>query len=631
MRLKHLFISEYKNLRDFELNFEDDNFLDIFVGKNGTGKSNLFEAIIEIFNHLHSFSDARSDINFPYKVSYEISEIRYDIEWTGTHLKLNGRLRRTNNRIPFPDHLLIYYSGHNRKIHDLIESYKVRALAGIRNPDITRSRYIYGVGTEYKETLLASILLKGEESLCRNHICDKLAISETGDEIKFTLTRPHYAQGNEAYDVQNNDLGDPSRFWRATGPIKIFLDKLVECRATSPEGRLRTEGYLADSDTYVLYVSLAALRDHFSTEPPHAFFNILDKLILLEMLGGVEVPLTLVGGVDANSSFFSDGQFQSVYIYAISEIFKERNCLSLLDEPDSFLHPEWQHQFLDQVHEISELANRTNHTLLTSHSAVTLIPHRESRVRYFELNQNRAHCYPLPKKHAISRLSSDLIKYSEQEQLLSIINAIQIENKPVLFTEGSTDPIILKEAWYKLHTEEMPFIPFYAFSCSFIKNLLTDNRIHSEMGGLPVFGLFDLDQAYNHWNGLNGTVIHTNPFEGLRKKWDGGDSYALIIPVPENEEIKRQSIRDEATNTTFEGGSLCEIEHLFYGHEQTESYFKKEPCAGGEKVSFISDTQKTHFARDVIPTLTTEAFEVFSPMFDFIKTKCPQPMEVVAR
>jgi len=33
---------------------------------------------------------------------------------------------------------------------------------------------------------------------------------------------------------------------------------------------------------------------------------------------------------------FSDGQFQSAYIYAIVELFKDANCLMLLDEPDAF-------------------------------------------------------------------------------------------------------------------------------------------------------------------------------------------------------------------------------------------------------------------------------------------------------
>lgn len=44
MRLTSLYIGQYKNLRDFSLSFDGGSFIDVFVGKNGTGKSNLFEA-----------------------------------------------------------------------------------------------------------------------------------------------------------------------------------------------------------------------------------------------------------------------------------------------------------------------------------------------------------------------------------------------------------------------------------------------------------------------------------------------------------------------------------------------------------------------------------------------------------
>ena len=37
MRLKHLhIITEYKNLKDFKLDFDGDSFIDLFVGKNGS-------------------------------------------------------------------------------------------------------------------------------------------------------------------------------------------------------------------------------------------------------------------------------------------------------------------------------------------------------------------------------------------------------------------------------------------------------------------------------------------------------------------------------------------------------------------------------------------------------------------
>lgn len=58
MRLKSLYISEYKNLKDFTLTFDGTSFIDVFVGKNGSGKSNLFEALIEIFRFLYESKSA---------------------------------------------------------------------------------------------------------------------------------------------------------------------------------------------------------------------------------------------------------------------------------------------------------------------------------------------------------------------------------------------------------------------------------------------------------------------------------------------------------------------------------------------------------------------------------------------
>ena len=84
MRLKKsVFVSQYKNLRDFSLPFEGDSFLDVFVGKNGSGKSNLFEALIEIFRHLVEFGDSENTITFDYKIQYEIDGIETSIECKG--------------------------------------------------------------------------------------------------------------------------------------------------------------------------------------------------------------------------------------------------------------------------------------------------------------------------------------------------------------------------------------------------------------------------------------------------------------------------------------------------------------------------------------------------------------------
>src|SRR3972149_467056 len=107
MRLKSVYISQYKNLRDFTLSFDGNSFIDVFVGKNGTGKSNLFEALIEIFRHL--FED--SEISFGYFIQYEIDGQVVDIEWKNGKRAINGKDQKTLGKTPLPDNVLIYYSG----------------------------------------------------------------------------------------------------------------------------------------------------------------------------------------------------------------------------------------------------------------------------------------------------------------------------------------------------------------------------------------------------------------------------------------------------------------------------------------------------------------------------------------
>jgi len=66
MRLKSVYISQYKNLKDFTLSFDGNSFIDVFVGKNGTGKSNLFEALIEILRHLYECKKDNAELDFDY-------------------------------------------------------------------------------------------------------------------------------------------------------------------------------------------------------------------------------------------------------------------------------------------------------------------------------------------------------------------------------------------------------------------------------------------------------------------------------------------------------------------------------------------------------------------------------------
>jgi predicted ATPase len=620
MRLKHIHISEYKNLKDFDLTFDTDSFLDVFVGKNGSGKSNLFEALIEIFRHLDGADD--DEIDFEYELDYEIENVRTEVAWKNSILRVNGREQKTLGSAPKPDNILVYYSGHNDTVSTLIGKYEASFRRNIKSADASETRYFIGLSSDYKELLLTTILLQPEASICRQYICRRLGIERVAPDLKLVLKRPEYAVGNAKYDVQNND--EATEYWGAEGTTKDFLKIIYACASVQPEnGPIRTQGYQANDDKYIIYVNCKKLTDAFSGKDPHELFNAFDKLKVLGMLDGISVELALKGGQYGFTSYFSDGQFQSVYIYAITELFKKRHCLTLLDEPDSFLHPEWQHEFLNQIADISEAAAQTNHTLLSTHSASTISSSDQNLISLFEINANTVKVSRVPKGQVITSLSAGLITFSESEARLNIHHVLNNTSGPVLFTEGITDEIILETAWEKLYPGVAP--PFEiqnAFDCIFLANLLSRDDLYSSHPNRKFFGIFDFDEAYNRWNGLSGVTIESDPGKCLTKKRKANESYALLLPVPATLSIKGQ-VLNSATGGTFRHNSLLTIELLFYDVPGLEAHFAIDTERTDSFKTFIGD--KVTFAKQVVPTLGSEHFRVFEPIFDFLKSKCEAP------
>ncbi|PSR18165.1 hypothetical protein C8255_08830 [filamentous cyanobacterium CCP3] len=621
MRLKSIYINHYKNLKNFEVDFKSNGFIEIFIGKNASGKSNLFEAIIQIFHHIYEYDRTKFIPGFEYRIGFEIGKDDVEIEWLSGRFIINGKERTSVGKTPQPDNIIVYYSGHNPMVRDLIDKYELNFRKKIQSATIKESRRFIHVGPEYKELLLNLLLMQKNSNRARGHVWQKLGIEQISDKVDLFLKKPSFADGalKQLKVAKIDDFDARTHFWGAKGITKSFLDRLVACIKGAFSHR---DIYSSEQDVYHLPIDIQLFQKQFEGEVISDIFRQFDNLKTLGMWGKMVLAAILKDGTSLPTTSFSDGQFQSLYIYSILEVFKDRNFIALLDEPDAFLHPEWQYSFLPQISEITAAAKKTNHILMSSHSAITLIPHVNSKVKFIDIKNFYANCYELPKNVAIDRLSSNLIKYCEQEQLLLIIKAVKIEHKPVLFTEGSTDPYIIKEAWYKLFDEDMPFIPIYAFSCSYINQLLTDKRIHSEMDGLPVFGLFDFDKAYDHWNRLNGRVVENNLLNGMVKKWADGDAYAIMLPIPQNQDIQKQVIKSWEPPESFGGESYCEIEHLFYGLEETRDFFRNEPCVGGSRIVFRSDSQKTKFAKEIVPKLKKSCFEIFLPMFEFIRFEC---------
>ncbi len=631
MRLKSVFISQYKNLRNFELTFDGTSFLDVFVGKNGSGKSNLFEALIEIFRHLVEFGGAENPIGFDYRIRYEIDGTETSIAWEKEKLTINGRERKTLGRTPLPENILVYYSGHNDTVRELVDRYETAFRKRIKGADLTESRRFYGIRSDYKSLLLAMLLMRPEGNAAREYVRQKLGIERLGmpipgsreltePVIRLTLLRPGYAIGKHEFDIEANDESD--RYWKAAGITRDFLNILTLCVESTPGNMSVNQGYFPTegSDYYILYLSLRKLQAQFQELRPQNVFRMFDNLRTLGMLAEISIPLRLADGLDGDSGIFSDGQFQSVYIYAIAELFKDRNCITLLDEPDAFLHPEWQFDFLKQVIEISEAATAKNHVLMSSHSAATITKASDGQIRMVEIDGNRVITKQASKSEIIQSLSGGAITFSATEARLSIDYVLQNSTGAILFTEGITDKLILEAAWAKLYPgTTCRFEIQNTFGCGFLRALFKDQELKNHFPARKMFALFDFDEAYNEWKGLKkGRDEVTDPFAGLAKQLEYEHHYALLVPVPHVEVLKKHAL----DNSGKPWPRPClSIELLFFSEDLIGQCFRRCAVPGsGEIIEFYGD--KVAFAKDRIPRMPAANFEPLRSMLDFVTSKC---------
>ena len=513
--------------------------------------------------------------------------------------------------------MLIYYSGHNDTVAKLVEHYEEAFRKRIKRADFDEARYFIGIGPDYKELLLAVLLMQPDACKARQFICQKLGIESVASEAKVILERPAYA-ADSRFDIELNDETD--RYWQPEGITKTFLERLHGCINTATGGLVRSEGYFSAEDRYILYFDIAKIRQEFADFSAQELFRQFDNLKTLGMLAEITIPLKLTGGMDATVTHFSDGQFQSVYIYSIVELFKDRNCITLLDEPDSFLHPEWQFDFLKQVFEITEATAKNNHVLMSSHSAATLCSLDDQQISLFKIDNSTVSCFKLSKRDVIHELSDSFIQYSEDESKLLIDNVIRSSLRPILFVEGPSDVSILNTAYRKLYpNEDISILVQDAFDRGFIRVLLARNEVFAAYPEKQFFALFDFDDAYNDWRDLGGEYQVTDISLGLCRKLEGKNAHTFLLPVPDND-LKTQ-VWDESnpTEKIRSKPHFC-VEHIFWGADGLDDWFRTDDKSG--LIKFKGEKHKVRFAREVVPTLDAAYFEVFRPMFELINKKC---------
>jgi len=400
MRLIYLkIITEFKNLQDIELRLNAEENRTVIIGQNGTGKSNIIEALVHIFKQL----DSGEPPTFSYEIKYKIgdgevetllhiitdkdNEPYYDIKYQDYNLGVAitdwlpvniAKVKRNQDGLsPYlPRNVFAYYSGPSDRLESLFyEKRREFYLEVIKEDSNIRDNirpFFYAKPFHSQFSLLAFFIARGFPQ-AEKFLKRELSI-ESFQSATFVLTQPSWG---------NSDAND---FWGATGAIRDFLELIKEHCFGSVETvepilndlsrRQKTKKVLS------FYLPTKAKLDDLARNMrPEDLFKILEATYLSGVLERVEIKVKQTKSQqEVVFSELSEGEQQLLTIFGLLQFTAKRDALFLLDEPDTHLNPNWAakyHDFLETF--IPE--GFKSHIIMTTHHPLSIAELKQEQIQ----------------------------------------------------------------------------------------------------------------------------------------------------------------------------------------------------------------------------------------------------------
>lgn len=409
MKLKTINIEHYKNLKN-EFSFEQNNGYISLIGLNGSGKSNLLEAISLIFSRLIGINAQQP---FPrFSLSYDIREHEINISDVDSDAsKLNDN--------DLPASVIACYSGEdNRLWNSGFKDYYIKFFnAAIRGGEY-KPRLLY-INKYCWKIAFVSLLFSENENV-KNFISDKLHINKEMVKVKFRTKDGANPQPHEAsnwYKRVENKYGDSE-----INILELMNDEEVDLHCTKyPTLTL---------DQIVFYYLY--------------FLHMPDKkgTLGLEADKVIENIELIVNGYHFED--LSEGEKKLILIECITKVLGDKDSLVLLDEPDAHTHIAMKKDLLKLISEFE------GQTVMTTHSPMFLNKRWEGyddKNIYYMNDGQIENTEPL--QH-LAELTGNEIDYFEGSFILS--------SKRILVTEGPYDILYIKHAIDKLSADNQSYL-----------------------------------------------------------------------------------------------------------------------------------------------------------------------------
>ncbi len=385
MKLRKVQIDGYKNIRSCDIEFTNSSLIHAIIGSNGSGKSNLIEAIIQIL--IGCYFEKLPQFDF--RLEFEAHNRTVAIQRKGrqTAVTVDGerssfghlaeRLRSGAPQDIFPELTLVYYSGECKRVRKLIARYRRHFQKLTRNPETDRLRPLFVQSSnDQSQAILLALFVHGHHELLQHleleSIFDVEIVLRSPDGYDPTLHEPKLwntegsirrvvAALDETSSMQSNRRSKDG----VEEPI-TDLEPVKKKRAHSEERVYRFEKEGRNAGWLKLARRLETGNDNL--------YLALESLRARDMLRSVSFLLRGRHSADAFSfDQLSEGEKQLLAVVGAITLANQSDNLVLLDEPDTHLNPHWSWDYPGMLAEAFNPEQQKHSTvLMATHDPVMI-------------------------------------------------------------------------------------------------------------------------------------------------------------------------------------------------------------------------------------------------------------------
>ncbi|HWR17715.1 MAG TPA: AAA family ATPase [Terriglobales bacterium] len=389
MRIDWVTIRDFKNLREFHVDFDESQLTTVLIGRNGSGKSNLLEALVLIFRDL----DLEEMPSFAYEIQYLCRKRRVLISADPKRPKDRVRVTLDGEPLPFrrfldrkrellPNYVFAYYSGPANRLEKHFDQHQnlfYKALLDGESQPLRPLFYARPIHSQF--VLLAYFSFPSKTST--DFLKQKFGIAGL-DSILFVLREPYWARNRES-----RPDGNPL-FWGARGVVSRFLDALFDgCLAPTSRKVRVAQSYRGQSQEeehqYLFLPNVASLQKLAKQYGNNLdFFKNLESTYISELIHEVRIRVRKEN-VDGSITFreLSEGEQQLLAVRGLLSFTYDEESLFLMDEPDTHLNPAWKYEYLDILEDVVG-SQQTSHLIIATHDPLLIGGLPRSQVQMFE-------------------------------------------------------------------------------------------------------------------------------------------------------------------------------------------------------------------------------------------------------